>query len=219
MFLLTGCVQKYDYSEAQSDEAAEYIAGVLLKNDKDYTQELMPLDELTGDNSADSNDPATIPTKAPNYTKDNASTSATEAKKECTLSEVLGKENLNLQYSGYKIMDTYPEVKSPENFSITPDKGNQLMLISFELTNTSKKDMTVDLTEAKLTYQLNVNNGTIYEPSFTVLENDLKYLKTSLKGGKGKQVLLVVEVRKEPEIQNINLTVSSVDKTNIIKMK
>lgn len=222
MFLLTGCVQQYDYSEAQGDEAAEYIAGLLLENDKDYTQELLPMDELMGDSSSDasikSDTSIATPTEAPN-SEDNSSTTAAEPEKMYTLTEVLGIEDFELQFNDYKIVDTYPEDKSLEHFSITPREGNQLVIISFVLTNTTKKDRKVDLTGATVKYQLDINNGSIYEPSFTVLENDLKYLKTSLKGREEKPVVLVVEVRKETKIKDINLTVSNGDKTYIIKMK
>jgi hypothetical protein len=222
MFLLTGCVQKYDYSEAQSDEAAEYIAGLLLENDKDYTQELMPIDDLMGTSSSDAStsndtsiDTPTVATSSGNST----SASTAEPEKEYSLTEVLGLKDFELRYSDYKIMDTYPEDKSLDYFSITPTEGNQLVVISFMLTNTSKKERTVDIKKAALKYQLDINDGTVYEPLFTVLENDLKYLNTSLKGGEEKPVILIVEVKKEKKMKDIKLTVSNGDKTNIIKMK
>lgn len=222
MFLLTGCIQKYDYSEAQSDEAAEYIAGLLLENDKDYTQELMPIDDLMGTSSSDAstnNDTSIATPTVATSSGDNTSASTEESEKEYTLTEVLGLEDFKLRYSDYKIMDTYPEDKSLDYFSITPGEGNQLMVISFMLTNTSKKERTVDIKKAALKYRLDINNGTVYEPLFTVLENDLKYLNTTLEGREEKPVVLIVEIRKETKIKDIILTVSNGDKTNIIKMK
>jgi hypothetical protein len=222
MIFLSGCIQEYNYSDEQIDQAAEYIAGLLLENDKDYSQSLIAMDKLTTGLSSDAlvkDTASAIEAAASSVVNESALASLKELDKADSLAEVLQKKGIDLQYIGYKIMDSYPEDKSLDYFSITPMEGNQLVIINFMLSNTTTKKKALDLTKSALTYRLDVNNGTIYEPSFTVLKDDLKYLNTSLLAKEERPVILVVEIKKDTEIKDMKLMVSNGSKVNIIKMK
>lgn len=228
-FTLTGCIQKFNVADEQSDAIAEYMAGMLLENDKDYEQDLIPMEDLNTDNSDedsetsnDDNDAsAAEDTATENNSDENTVSNAdsTEDKDSYTLSEVIGKKYFNIEYKGYKLTESYPE--DPENtyFTISPRSGYELLVITFTAKNTSSKEKKFDLSKTDVNYQLDINVGTIYKPQFTLLENDLRYFDMSIKGEKSKEAVLVFEVTKDIDISNINLIVSNADKSKILEIK
>ena len=198
------------------------MARLLLENDKDYDRELLPMSELNEAatvNQSNTQLSDTEAIKSPDVNQSDEEKLNLDAGIDYTLAEVLGIKGFELQYDNYKIVDSYPEDSSVEYFSVTPRTGDQLAVVSFRLKNTTKKKKEIDMTKAGIKYQMDINVGTIYEPSFTVLENDLKYLKTTLKSGEEKSVVLLFEIDKELKLNDINLMVSSDNKAKIIVMK
>ena len=48
-----------------------------------------------------------------------------------TLSEVIGDSNFNFKYTGYKLVNTYPEDEINRVFSLDPREGYQLLVVDF----------------------------------------------------------------------------------------
>ena len=224
-FSLTGCIQKYTVTEEQDDAVAEYMAGLLLNNDEDYDQELIPMEEISADNPAADNTASEenkiTPTVAPDATnEDNPSNSdSTDNQKEYTISEVIGTENFDIQYKDYKLTETYPEDPESAYFSLNSRPGYQLLVVIFSVKNKADKDEAFDLSKSGVEYQLDINVGTIYKPQFTLLENDLRYIDVTIKGGDTIEAYLVFEVSKDLEISNINLLVSKDSRSEIVEIK
>jgi hypothetical protein len=229
---LTGCIKKFELTEQQSNATAEYMAGLLLKYDKDYKQSLTPLENLSGTDyetseDADNTDNEVTPTATPAPTKSagqqetsgNADNGGAKASKDYTLEEVIGEKNIDIKYTGYKICDTYPEDTTDTYFSLTPREGNQLLITTFAIENLSDKDIKLNLSNSNVVYQLDINVGTIYKPLLTLLENDLQYIDITLGAGKAVKVLLIFEISKEADISDINLIASNGGKSNIIDIK
>lgn len=219
MTTLTGCIQKFDYSEEQTDAAAEYMAGLMLKYDSEYKADLIEMQDIVAQQEENA---TPTPSAIQNSTTDqNTSTSdmTGEPKKEYTLTEVINEEGFDLQYTGYNVTDIYPEDATDVYFSIPAREGNQLVVLSFLLKNKLDKKNTLDLTQADVTYQLDVNVGTIYEPPFALLENNLKLIKMTLKAKEEKEVILIFEVKKDAEMKDINLMVTRGNKSEIIEIK
>jgi len=219
MTTLTGCIQKFDYSEEQTDTAAEYMAGLMLKYDTTYKAGLVEMKDIVAEQEANA---TPTPNAIPNSTGDQ-NTSASDLtdapKKEYTLTQVIGEEGFDLQYTGYIVADTYPEDATDAYFSIPAREGNQLVVLSFQLKNKLDKKNTLDLTQADITYQLDVNVGTVYEPPFALLENNLKLIDMTLKAKEEKEVILIFEVKKDVVMNNINLMVTRDTKSEIIEIK
>lgn len=70
-----------------------------------------------------------------------------------------------------------------------------------------------------LSYQLDVNVGTIYKPLLTLLKNDLQYFDITLKPGQSEKALLVFEISKDRDAANINLLISRENRSKIIEIK
>ena len=221
MFSLTGCIQEYNVSEQQNDAAAEYMAGLLLKYDEDYEQGLTPMNEIPVENTTtDMGTDTPTPTIAPEDDSTiNSDGKEVVTQKEYTLTEVIGEKDFDIQFKGYQITETYPEDIESTYFSLTPREGNQLLVTSFSVLNNTDSEKTLNLSKAKIIYQLDINVGTVYKPSLTLLENDLQYIDMAIKGGKTKTVLLIFEVSKDKDITEINLIISKDNKSEIIEVK
>lgn len=227
MFSLTGCIHKYQLSETDTEVAAEYMAGLLLNQDENYKPDLLNQEELQSEEqSEDDTDEATDvePTIAPDRgdsasQTDNNNGATGEAEDNFTIAEVIGTKDFDIQYDGYKLCDVYPEDESNAYFSLTPLKGNQLLVASFTVKNITGEKKRLDLRKSDVAYQLDINVGTIYKPLLTLLENNLKYIDITIGAGKKESVLLIFEVSKDIDINNINLIISNGAKTEIIEIK
>lgn len=218
MFSFTGCIKEYTYTDEQTDAAAEYMAGKLLEQDDHYRQALLPMNEVRVEPTV-SVSPTAVPIQNSDPVSTVSSGAVTVEQKEYTLSQVIGAEDFDLLYEGYSILDSYPEDSTDTYFTVTPRKGNQLAVVTFLLKNKTDKKKTLNLTKADIRFQLDINVGTMYEPSLSLIENDLQYIDISLKGNGEKQVLLIFEIKKEKEISDINLMVSHKEKSAIIVLK
>jgi hypothetical protein len=223
---LTGCMQKYTITDEKSDAMAEYMAGLLLENDKNYNQDLIPMDDIKADEAAqdsgtskeDAGTSDTAPTKTPGNDTDSAADNA-DTKENYSLNEVIGVKNFDIKFKAYKLTDTYPEKPESAYFSLSPRHGYQLLVVSFSVENTSAKTKTFDLSSKDIIYQLNINSGTIYKPQFTLLVNDLKYINIKIKGGATKEAVLAFEVSKDIDLSGNSLDVTYSDKSTTIEVK
>lgn len=225
---LTGCMKDYPLTETQTDIVAEYMASRLLEDDKKYSpsliahQAILEIDEITPED-----DILPEPTEIPEVSEDNmddradtnGSSSDTTIEIQYTLSEVIGDSNFDIQYTGYKFADTYPEDESNLVFSVDPRAGYQLLVVDFTIENISDSDKTIDLSKASIQYQLDINVGTIYKPQLALLENNLQYINLNVKAGVKITAVLIFEVTKDIDMSDINLIVSRDARTEIIEIK
>lgn len=229
MLPLTGCIKKYNLTQEQSDEVAEYMAGLVLAYDTGYDQELTPLEDLAGEETnsdaipdidSEIATPTPIPTVAANdITPQVTDTGADGTNDTYTLSEVIGKDNFEINYKDYEIVDTYPKDSEDAYFTLTPRAGYRLLVITFTVKNTTESSETLSLSDEKIKYQLDVNDDVSCSPLFTLLENDLRYIDVVIGSGKTKSGFLVFEVSADTDITNINLFVSKNDKSGEVVIK
>jgi len=108
---------------------------------------------------------------------------------------------------------------SDEYFSLDASKGKQLMVIKFNVKNTSKNATKLQLTDAEIQYQLDIDMGTIVKPQLTFILNDLRYIDLEIGGKETKEAIVIFEVPKKQEMKTANLIISKDEKTAIIKLK
>ena len=222
MTTLTGCIQKYEYSEEQTDATAEYIAGLMLKNDKEYKASLLPMEGLIVKNETPAPEvitPTPVGSTNTGSGQSNNQPTPTVTPLDYTLTEVIGEKGFEFEYKDYIITESYPEDASNAYFSITPRDGYQLIVLNFNLKNTLNKDNRLNLTKAEIEYQLDVNLGTIYVPPFALLENNLKLIDITLKAQEEKSMVLIFEIKKDTTLNDINLMVSRDNRSEIIEIK
>lgn len=228
-FSLTGCIQQYTATVEQSNAVADYMAGLLLESDKYFGENLIPEEELIAaieDNQVKGNeeekDESAVTVDANNTDEvpgGNDNTKNNAAHNNSSVTKVIGLEGFDIKYSGYELAEVYPEDMATAGFSLDARDGYQFLITFFTISNTSGKQKTFNLIKADITYHLDINAGTVYEPLLTLLENDLQYIDITLDGKESKTALLVFEISKSTAVTNVNLSISNNNKTNIIEIE
>lgn len=215
MFGLTGCANSIRLTENENSIIAEYLAGVLLSQQKTYDQALIepsptPIPTLT---------PTPLEVSKSNQDSDKGSSSGSQSSSNvqanADFTEVIGIKNLTIEYTGYDMVSNF----SDEYFSLDASKGKQLMVIKFDVKNTSKNAVRFQLADADIQYQLDINTGTIVKPQLTFMLNDLRYIDIEIGGKEVKETIVIFEVPKKQEIKTANLIISKDEKTAIVKLK
>jgi hypothetical protein len=224
VLLLTGCIKEYPLSEVQTDAVAEYMAGRLLMEDKNYLASLLTYEEIIDfeDNIEEDNieedNLVPKPTKAPDAVNDNEDNVPIKDVN-YTLSEVIGVPNFDIIYSSYKLVDTYPEDESNLVFSLDPRPGYQLLVLNFTIENITDKNEVIDLSLSTIQYQLDINVGSIYKPQLALLENNLQYINLNLKAGEKIPAVLIFEVAQDIDLSDIKLIISRDSRSEIVEIK
>jgi len=234
---LTGCIQRYEVPEDKSDAVAEYMAGALLQSDISYKDKLITEDELGIDTSDDENttgDLELTPTVAPTIVPTVVPTPGGSGgeggnhgsgsnpdgnSQKYNLSQVIGTDKFNLSYLSKEITENYPEKLENIEFPREPREGNELLVITFKIENLLKTDEKFNLIKNNIEYQLIDDEGAIYNPLFTLLQNDMRFIDITVLGGKSKAGILLFEIPKNKMLQKSKLTVSNGDKTVTIELK
>lgn len=218
MFGLTGCANSIRLTENENNIIAEYLAGVLLSHQRSYDQALIePSPTPT---------PIPVSTQTPTPTKTESSKDSSKGntsgnqtisnvQANSDFTEVIGIKNLTIEYNDYDMVGSF----SDEYFSLDASKDKQLMVIKFDVKNTSKKAIKLQLADAGIKYQLDINTGTIVNPQLTFMLNDMRYLDLEIGGNETKETIVIFEVPKKQEMKTANLIISKGEKTAIIKLK
>jgi hypothetical protein len=223
-FSFTGCIQEYNYTEEESGALAEYMAGRLLAEDKNYDQELPLSDELLSeDNISKGNmEPSVVlGNLGTALNQESESDSKNEANEQVrnSVSDILGENNFDVDYKSYVLAGIYPDEEDNPYFSLTARDGYQLLVVSFTVKNKMNQEKEFNLSNIDIEYQLDANVGTVYKPQFTLLENDLRYIDVMVGANKSTEALLVFEVSDQTDTSNMKLTVTKDKSTSTIEIK
>jgi len=225
---LTGCsMWNYSLSEDEEDVLAEYSADLLLQYDGDYTEGLIDRDDLITLTPVPTDVPATVtPTAAAaESTQDTASGSDTAGTNDTNgnttanteLSVLLGNDAIKTTYQGFELYDSY---SVGESSRIEPfNSASQLLIVTLMLQNNSDQQQSVSISQVGLTYLLDVDNGSYYTPSPSILLNDFQYLNVVIDPSSSQEALLVFEVPKSFSPTTMNLFMMKDSQTVIFKMK
>lgn len=223
-FVLTGCgTEVPDLSKLDNDKAAEYMAGELLKYDKHY--------EYALDYDRAVLNPTPIPTQAPSKapagqgqtktvsgsaasggssTKNGSSSGqgekeTPEALRQVSLSEVYAVDGIKVSEVSSSLKDSYG--KGYEYYKAS--KGKKLLLLYFQIKNTTGKDKSVVLSKKDIQYELQVDGVKAGQLQQTIADGDLQYFTHKIKAGKSRQGILIFEVDKQMKTQNAILSVTN----------
>ncbi len=231
MLSLVGCASVPDISDEQADLIAEYSGGILLRYSDRYDLRLVTSDE-DGDGMEDSvatpapsGEPEASPEASPTPTASSEPAQTVESSEEpqvterptVSVNDIYGIDGLDFSYVSSETTKTYP--KNSKDVTMTADKDGELFVVTFNVKNTSKSDIKVDLTGRQITYELNVDGAKI-APSISILDNGgLNYLMTTIKAGKTEKAVLIFNLDKTSvQTQDKQLEISEGDKLAVIKM-
>lgn len=237
---LSGCGNTVNLSEQQSDMIAEYTAGIVLKYDKHYDSKLLkqnintkikqsksdlvPADEVKTDLSNNvettiSGSNATSEQTISNSTKLEGNKTNLKEKKYDSLSTVMNQDDFDISYTKSYLRKDYPNESSDSYFTLESKGGNQFLVVEFSIKNKTKKQKTINMLSSKINYILYTQDGISYYPSITLLENDIQTMNTKVMGSKSKKAVLIFEVVKDFDINDLELVLTKNNKSALINIK
>lgn len=208
----SSCGSTIALSQEQNDRAAEYIAGVLLKYDKNYNSKLIsstiePIQTQSPE-----------PTQSPEQQKATSVPKGTEKPKENKVkpADLLNDDTLKITYHSFSLQDSYKEKES--GVQIDAKKNQKLAILKFRIKNTSKKSAKANLSSKELSYRLVVNGEKTYKPLLTITLNDIQYFEETLKGKETKELNLIFAIDKT-KAEEMELFITKGNKSAAVTMK
>ena len=213
---ITGCGSTIpEMTEEQTELVSEYAAGLILKYDKGYSNRLVdtsvpPVAEETANQSVTE----TATEEATQSTENTAAQAADGVDVQADMASFLGAEGVTIDYSGYELCDTYPDAEDGSDLFFTMDatEGYQLMVLKFNMVNTSGADETIDLLSKNVRYRVILNGASPKNALTTMLLNDMSTYNDVVTAGATQEVVIVIEVTPE-EAQQID-TISLIMKNS-----
>ena len=237
--MLAGCGNAIpDMTDEQLQAVGEYAAQLLLSHDVNYRSRLVDvetletgaLDELPPENLPEESLPQETPEPenvGMDPVEETPVVDLTEGRVEpeqsnIKLEEAMGlPEQMILSYTGYEILDQYPDEASDEEyFTIDAEEGNQLLVLHFSLLNQGEGTETANTINRKLLIDVSVNGISTHSLS-TLLENDLTLYREDLNPGESREVVILAEYETESlrDVASVEINIKNDDKNATIRLE
>ena len=211
---LTGCNTYLDVTPEQHAQIVEYAAGLLLKYDRFYESNLVTIALPT---------PKPVATPTPKPMTDepddgrppviSGSPGSVDTNMHLDLTDVIGKDGLVFNYAGTLVTRQYPNEVIPGEyyFAITATQGSNLLVLRFNVTNTTSRDIHLDMAEHELRLRIGYNGENISGVLFTLLEYDMSIFQGMIAAGETIELVILCEaaISDSSDIQSIEFYVRS----------
>ncbi len=209
---LTACGSKITVTSEQNDLLAEYAAGVMLKysfeNEWNYNKVRQAKKGII------SNTTGTTGATTPEITKPSQSQTTTQSPQQSTkydpmalIVEGLGITGCTVNYIDYVVADKYPE---DGVLSMPSPDGKKLVVLKFNITNTSGRDLQLNTTNNSLAMKLIVNNGSPVSENISILNNDIINISNlNLTANASKEVVAIFAVDKDTASEMNSIVLST----------
>ncbi len=216
---LSGCglTSEVSVPEEESGLIAEYAAGLLLKYDSKHEIKLEKIREEEEEAKEEDGTDET-PEETANAThKELAAATAAPVDSAVPLGEAMGLAGFNVTYQSYEVCDIYPE-EAPGDmfFSMQASPGKDLMIVHFNLTNTSESEQLCEMVNNNTLFRLVINGSERINAQTTILLNDLKQYQDTIAGYGMVDVVLVFEIAQDAQnsFQTLQLLVEDAGAEN-----
>lgn len=215
---LSGCALAPvpDMTEEQEKLVAEYAAGLLLKYDQSYDNQIMTPEQLEKAKEKEriqkERDEKTRilaqqyleKTKAAenNKSKKKSSEKSDDTKKEenkgpeaitgSAIGTFLGTDGLEISYDGFKTVKSYPETGN-NVFSVDAANGNELVVANIKVSNQSSDAIDIDMFSRDVVFYLDLADGSKIPCCSTLLLDDFSIYKDQISAGTSVGTILLFE--------------------------
>ncbi len=221
MLALVGCEKLIELTPEEEDQIAQGTSWLLLKRDKGYTQKIVTPTPTPTPRPTSTPTPSPTPKVKPSGTPgaDNPDDSGGKKDNEkafAELKEVIGIEEISLDFGGYDLYDHY-EMGA---VNIEPEKASDsLLIVKIIIRNNGSEDVSVNFLREQFDIMLGVDNN-VFVPAYrSLIPNDFGMLETTISAGEAFESVIVFEVKNDFNSEILNLFISKEDKTVILKLK
>lgn len=227
VFFLAGCNDMKDLTDEETELIAEYAAGLLLKYDADYVDRIDEGDkaaqEMTEEASTEQEDTQETVTEEQNVqdTEDDASTEERTVGSESDIAKIAGITGVSISLKDYQIVDRYPEAEEGDTVvGVEATDGYQLLVIRFQVQNTTENVVDVSLMDKQLDYHIVCNGANAANPMLTILMNDLGTLETAVQPGEEQEAVLLFQISDsmKEQLESMELYINYNDVDNVIEI-
>lgn len=220
---IVGCVKGVDLDETQQDKLVGYAVYSVLEHDKNYMVGLNDVEELMAEDTTEQPGSDT-PTQGNDNKPSTGSDSSVDDKPSVvttTMEKALDVDGLSIKYTDVVVDDVYPRVEGEPAFALKAFTGNRLVVLQFNVTNTTTSDISLDMASKNLTIKGTFNKSIKTIAQVTLLPEALNTLKETIPAGKTVQAVLVFEMTETNanNLASIVLDIKSSKGTNQVNIK
>lgn len=214
---LTGCGSFLEVTPEQHAQIVEYSAGLLLKYDRFYENKLVPIvlsvpepEEITEELNVSEEEPDAVDEtdNRPEIVENNGNLNL-------SLTEIVGISGLNVQYAKTIVSNRYPGelVAGEVYFGIDATPGNNLVVVLFDVMNTTDSDIYLDMDEYNFRIGIGYNEEPFSISLATLLLEDFSVFQGVIPAGETIELFSMREasVADISEIQKIEYFVRTDD--------
>lgn len=206
-FLMTGCgeVEVLELTQNETDLISEYAVGVLVKNGTLQGSRLVDTaaDELA-EEEAGTEEPVEENIEEEPETETGDSTEVVDVSQDeeetqpmvSSVEEYYGIPNVTVSYTGYEMVDSYPQAEegAVPFFSLDASPGTQLLVLKFNVQNVSGEDQLMDMLGYGATFRVSVNGEASKGALATMLVNDMQTYDDVIPANSSVELVSIVEV-------------------------
>ena len=241
--LAGGCGDEFpEVSEDKTQLIANYSAALLMKYDVESPSRLLPADSVVHIDFVDPSGgmPAEIVPEqddesglevnsTPEYSSENVTVNDTVTGDSSGgsydegFSGFLTDLGVDVSFSGnYEVVNAYPDGDDANPYlSVAASDGNELLVLHFNMSNTSGAESSVNLGRLGLRYRVSINGGTNKYVMTTLLENDLLSYVGTLGPGEMTDLVAVCEISdaEASSISTIDFTIRDSTRSSVISLQ
>lgn len=221
MLSLTGC-ESVKYTEEQEDIIANYAANLLLKHDERYkynyiSEEDITTEAVTTDNSNFENETEAY-TKNENVSEGNTISDSSSITRAFNMPD-----GIKVEYLDYDIADRYPSDNSDDDLFVMKSVDNyRLLVVKFRATNTTDRDIAVNMMSSNSKYKGIVNDMKKYNAQLTLLLDALNTYEGTMTANSSKDFVLIyqTQIDSKDDVKSLSVAVTDTsDNETVIKLK
>ena len=222
----TGCgenaIPNLDEEELQA--IGEYTAVTLMKYDANRRSRLVELPEETTEPTEPSEQ---VPQETPEPSgmapvDETPVIDRADDTQESSMEEVLAlPQGMRISYLGEEVCDAYPHDGEEHYFMLTATSGKKLLVLSFQLTNETEQEQSVDIASQNVEFRITVNDDYKRRAMPSLLLDDLSTYVDAVPAGETRTAVLVIEVEQQAdeEITSLSLKLKNDTKIYTIQLK
>ena len=141
---------------------------------------------------------------------------------ESSMEEVLAlPDGMRVSYLGEEVCDAYPHDGEEHYFMLTATSGKKLLVLSFQLTNETEQEQSVDIASQNVEFRITVNEDYKRRAMPSLLLDDLSTYVDVIPAGETRTAVLVIEVEQQSdeEITSLSLKLKNDTKIYTIQLK
>ncbi len=236
-FFTVGCEKVIELTEDESRMVAEYAAELLLKYDRNidlkyyddgvtFTEEITEdadvTTEDTTETSTESTEDVTVDTTEDISDVYIDETDAVISSSEFDLAEFTGISSLNINYSHYMLLDSYPSYdRDGVYIEIEAPDGYKLLVLKFDIENALDESQYIDLYGMDIAYNIIINDKRSAKQMLTILLDDLYTYQKNIEASTTEEAVILFQVSDSvaESIEKLKLKVTCDDKVQVILLE